>query len=361
MKFSNNHNLQVKYKKHKKKSDKRKGAGGNLSERPNKELLLQHLAMCHYPSGRSTASVRSAPAAVYPNRSPENQSEGYSTDDAGGPSSSWGFRFHHKTENNHLISELLECEKYLNIVNYSLPLNQVVDEESQNNTNRILCDLGDNIVRQLVQWMRHLPFYAELPLSLHTKILTGRWHEILLLTMAAHQPAQKDEVQRHSDSFVSLRRKPSFLSPPKELNSAGDSGNSDGGRTSSSPNMTSSGENSNEAMWTDDAPENELVLKKSLFPTSQSKEPYPIDFPAEVQRNLKKLHWYLTRDMGKQTTLEQVEKESGVMMEKITYLIKRFRELKLSKEEYVCLKVILLLNHGKLGCLHFSHQRRKLF
>ena len=46
--------------------------------------------------------------------------------------------------------------------------------------------------------------------------------------------------------------------------------------------------------------------------------------------------------------LEQLQTEVGELVEVITDVMYSFLQLDLSKEEYVCLQVILLLNHGKL-------------
>ena len=45
--------------------------------------------------------------------------------------------------------------------------------------------------------------------------------------------------------------------------------------------------------------------------------------------------------------LEQLQAEVGEMMEIITDIMYGFLQLNLTKEEYVCLQVILLLNHSK--------------
>lgn len=50
-----------------------------------------------------------------------------------------------------------------------------------------LCNIGDSIVHKLVSWTKKLPFYLEIPLEIHTKLLTNKWHEILVLTTAAYQ------------------------------------------------------------------------------------------------------------------------------------------------------------------------------
>lgn len=50
-----------------------------------------------------------------------------------------------------------------------------------------LCNIGDSIVHKLVSWTRKLPFYMDIPVEIHTKLLTDKWHEILVLTTAAYQ------------------------------------------------------------------------------------------------------------------------------------------------------------------------------
>ena len=75
-----------------------------------------------------------------------------------------------------------------------------------------------------------------------------------------------------------------------------------------------------------------------------------LDFSSQFDKNMEILHTYMTRNLHRNITLRQMTKEVGVMMEKVTFLIRRFQELKPSKEEYVCLKIILLLNHGNYTC-----------
>ena len=50
-----------------------------------------------------------------------------------------------------------------------------------------LCQIGDSIVYKLVQWTRRLPFYSDLPVDIHTRLLTHKWHELLVLTTSAYQ------------------------------------------------------------------------------------------------------------------------------------------------------------------------------
>lgn len=42
--------------------------------------------------------------------------------------------------------------------------------------------VGDEIVEQLVEWTKTLPFFDQLPVEAHTHLLTQRWAELVLLS-----------------------------------------------------------------------------------------------------------------------------------------------------------------------------------
>merc|ERR1711884_999017 len=84
-----------------------------------------------------------------------------------------------------LIQELIDCDDFEDI---SI-LRDVTDllDHSNSELSDKLCRIGDRIVFKLVQWTRRLPFYDELPVELHTRLLTNKWHELLVLTTSAYQ------------------------------------------------------------------------------------------------------------------------------------------------------------------------------
>ena len=47
--------------------------------------------------------------------------------------------------------------------------------------------IGDSIVHKLIEWVTRLPFYNQLPKEVLTKLLTHKWHELLVLTTSAYQ------------------------------------------------------------------------------------------------------------------------------------------------------------------------------
>lgn len=50
--------------------------------------------------------------------------------------------------------------------------------------------------------------------------------------------------------------------------------------------------------------------------------------------------------MGRPISMEQLKLDVGNMVEKVTQLAVMFRRIKLRMEEYVCLKIYILLNKG---------------
>nr|UUJ74943.1 HR4 [Lepeophtheirus salmonis] len=88
-------------------------------------------------------------------------------------------------ESSKLINELIICDDFEDIAtlkNIGELLNQNTADLQQK-----LCQIGDSIVYKLVQWTRRLPFYRDLPVDVHTKLLTHKWHELLVLTTSAYQ------------------------------------------------------------------------------------------------------------------------------------------------------------------------------
>ena len=135
-----------------------------------------------------------------------------------------------------------------------------------------LCRIGDRIVFKLVQWTRRLPFYTEIPVELHTRLLTNKWHELLVLTTSAYQAIYGTQKlgTTHADGSTA--------------------------------------------------------------------KPHQ-----EVSTNLVTLQTCLTSMMGRPITMDQLRQDVGTMVEKITKVITSFRNFQLSKQEYVCLKVVAML------------------
>uniref|UniRef100_A0AAR5P6W4 Hormone receptor 4 n=1 Tax=Dendroctonus ponderosae TaxID=77166 RepID=A0AAR5P6W4_DENPD len=174
-----------------------------------------------------------------------------------------------------MIKTLIDCDEFQDIATLG-NLDELLDHNTD--LSEKLCNIGDSIVYKLVQWTKRLPFYLELPVEVHTRLLTHKWHELLVLTTSAYQAIQKA------------------------------------------------------------ASEQQLQTSSTMI------EP---DFSQEVETNLCTLQNCLTSMMGREITIEQLRQDVGLMIEKITHVTLMFRHIKLTMEEYVCLKVITMLNQAK--------------
>ncbi|KAF5294297.1 hypothetical protein FQA39_LY13441 [Lamprigera yunnana] len=175
-----------------------------------------------------------------------------------------------------MIQTLIDCDEFQDIATLQ-NVDDLLDHKSD--LSEKLCQIGDSIVYKLVQWTKRLPFYLELPVEVHTRLLTHKWHELLVLTTSAFQ----------------------------------------------------------------------AIHAKSKLPVEQMTSIPEPDFNEEVSNNLCTLQSCLTSMMGRSITMDQLQQDVGLMVEKITHVTLMFRRIKLSMEEYVCLKVITMLNQGKSG------------
>lgn len=83
-----------------------------------------------------------------------------------------------------LIKPLIDCDDFQKVATVE-NLNELFQLE--HDMDKKLCNVGDSIVYKLVQWTKNLPFYTELPVHIITKILTVKWHDLLVLTTSAYQ------------------------------------------------------------------------------------------------------------------------------------------------------------------------------
>ncbi|EEC19235.1 zinc finger, C4 type, putative [Ixodes scapularis] len=152
-----------------------------------------------------------------------------------------------------MIDQLIECDDFEDVATLNNMRDLLNDWED---LSRKLRQIADKIVHKLVQWTKRLPFYAEIPLAVHTQLLAHKWHELVVLTTAAYQAIQ---------------------------------------------------------------------------------------LPARLQRTLAAL-------MGQPVTLVQLPSEALPLVDQMTGLASELRRTRLCLEEYVCLKVVIMLSYGE--CLH---------
>ncbi|KFM63027.1 Hormone receptor 4, partial [Stegodyphus mimosarum] len=182
-----------------------------------------------------------------------------------------------------LISQLIKCDDFEDIATV-----RNLDElkEAKAELSDKLCQIGDTIVYKLVQWTKRLPFYFELPVTVHTQLLSHKWHELLVLTTSA---------------YVAIR-----------------SNNNNNGPSSSGYNT--------------------VTINGSGSRSSED------ELQHEVGIGLSALHSVLGALVDGAISLEQLRMEAGELVEQLTQLTATFRKLQLCLEEYVCLKVVAMLS-----------------
>ncbi|GFY78978.1 hormone receptor 4 [Trichonephila inaurata madagascariensis] len=182
-----------------------------------------------------------------------------------------------------IISQLIECDDFEDI---AIVTNLDELKEAKSELSDKLCQIGDTIVYKLVQWTKRLPFYLELPVTVHTQLLSHKWHELLVLTTSA---------------YVAIRSNNNNSGP---CSSGYNGGVTNGGGT----------------RLTNDELEHEVGM------------------------GLCALHSVLGAMVDGAISLEQLKVEAGQLVEQLTQLTATFRKLQLCVEEYVCLKVVAMLN-----------------
>jgi len=70
-------------------------------------------------------------------------------------------------------------------------------------------------------------------------------------------------------------------------------------------------------------------------------------FAFQVSYSLNTLQTCLTTMMGRPITMDQLRSDVGLMVDRIASVILMLRRVKLRIEEYVCLKVIIMLSPRK--------------
>ncbi|KAI1724298.1 zinc finger, c4 type (two domains) domain-containing protein [Ditylenchus destructor] len=92
--------------------------------------------------------------------------------------------FSHTPVRKNLIQKLIEIDQLDGLINLrGLKLRNVDQTSTENLTAaQRLSHIGDEIVEHLVEWTKMLPFYNELPVEIHTHLLTQRWAELVLLS-----------------------------------------------------------------------------------------------------------------------------------------------------------------------------------
>ncbi|WKY17205.1 hypothetical protein Q1695_001655 [Nippostrongylus brasiliensis] len=187
--------------------------------------------------------------------------------------------------NKNLIQELIDIDRIDKLINLRglriAPLND--GREDLAPACQRLSRIGDEIVEQLVEWTKMLPFYCELPVEIHTHLLTQRWAELVLLSACFY-------------SCSTAKR--------------------------------------------DDSPYDETAVSTTTVDGNEE-----VSF-VDSALNMRLLQKRLSAVMGKPIPLEHVTREAGPLVEKFTSLLYSFSKMKITPEAYVCIKAITLLHYN---------------
>ncbi|EFO25146.2 nuclear Hormone Receptor family member [Loa loa] len=101
--------------------------------------------------------------------------------------------------NKNLIQELIEIDHIEKLINLKgLRIAQQLGSRNSDLTIpacQRLSRIGDEIVEQLVEWTKMLPFYHDLPVEVHTHLLTQRWAELVLLSACFYAASTRTSSQ----------------------------------------------------------------------------------------------------------------------------------------------------------------------
>lgn len=215
----------VKYKKHKKnQSASQKSPQGNNGKNGNDSKSMSS-------PGQSVTNSMPQPQVKHENNLPASLLNGnilkaaltnpseivhlrHRLDNAVSSSRDRSINFDHAIN---MIQTLIDCDAMEDIA--TLPhFSQFLEDKSEISDK--LCNIGDSIVHKLVSWTKKLPFYLEIPVEIHTKLLTDKWHEILVLTTAAYQAMYGRKYtgsQQSSNSIAPDKHDPEYVQEVREI------------------------------------------------------------------------------------------------------------------------------------------------
>uniref|UniRef100_A0A0N4ZKI1 Nuclear receptor n=1 Tax=Parastrongyloides trichosuri TaxID=131310 RepID=A0A0N4ZKI1_PARTI len=230
-----------------------------------------------------------------------------------------------------LIHEMIEIDKLDTLINLkglrvasnNALLNQ---EEEPIPACQRLSRIGDEIVEQLVEWTKMLPFYNDLPVEIHTHLLTQRWAELVLLSACYYAISNCSPVVENNNNSALLNVKI---------------------ETSNLPSHSPLSHSSSSSVYSDDEVSSPMRFNRHIStPANGLTEGHDEISFSDPSVNLMLLQKRLTLIMHKDIPMEHVLTEAGPLVEKFTALLNSFAKLKITHEAYVCLKAITLLHYS---------------
>lgn len=228
--------------------------------------------------------------------------------------------------NKNLIQELIDIDRIDELINLRglrAASEAAVDADDEEDSgeggvsapSQRLSRIGDEIVEKLVDWTKLLPFYSELPVEVHTHLLTKRWAELVLLSACFYASITTSSmVSVATVSVLSISTSCTGINADSSNNGPVSSTTADDGNNSSNNSQ-------------------------------QQHRQLRVSF-SDATNNLHLLQKRLSSVMGKTIPIEHVAREAGALVDKFTQLLTSFAKLRLTIESYVCLKAITLLHAG---------------
>uniref|UniRef100_A0A915M909 NR LBD domain-containing protein n=1 Tax=Meloidogyne javanica TaxID=6303 RepID=A0A915M909_MELJA len=99
------------------------------------------------------------------------------------------------------LTEIDRLDELINLQGLQIRSTQQNVEEQITAAQR-LSHIGDEIVEQLVEWTKLLPFYGELPVEVHTFLLTHRWAELQRLSSVMDKQIPIEHVEKEAGLLV---------------------------------------------------------------------------------------------------------------------------------------------------------------
>lgn len=148
-------------------------------------MIVEAVRKDRLPGGRNGSSIYNLYKLKY-RKSRKNSSSRQTLDSVGEmqptvADNCQGYQHTDAPVTKNLIQELIEIDRLEHLINLrGLRIRNEQQNLADNSSPfQRLSKIGDEIVEQLVEWTKMLPFYNELTVEVHTLLLTQRWSELV--------------------------------------------------------------------------------------------------------------------------------------------------------------------------------------
>ncbi|GAU91006.1 hypothetical protein RvY_03344 [Ramazzottius varieornatus] len=220
--------------------------------------------------------------------------------------------------------------------------------------------MGDRMVIKLVEWTQRLPYLSTLPIGLLTSLLTHRWHLILLLSTSFFNVQRRRGVKRKLEedsegpTSTSDRHQTLLTRYRHRLDSRGSTHSPNSDSSDDTARKENGGQDSKQVPTIKESDAEVTLIMAAPPSTSPADSPKPSTVLSPGDKSLKEdihdsllhLQFYLRRLLGREVEYEELEREIGDMLRQLISFMRHLRDINLSAEEYVALKVLIMLQDG---------------